>query len=100
MDITNIIEAIITLLFAIITTFVIPYIKKKTTNEQLDEILKWVKIAVQAAEMIYAGSGRGSEKKQYVIDYLASMGYKLDSDEVDNLIESAVLELKHELKGE
>lgn len=44
--------------------------------------------------MIYNGAGHGAEKKAYVLEYLNSKGYKLDSDTIDNLIESAVLELK------
>lgn len=44
--------------------------------------------------MIYNGTGRGAEKKTYVLNYLNEKGYKLDLDTIDNLIESAVLELK------
>ena len=53
-----------------------------------------MKVAVEAAEMIYVGTGRGEEKKAYVVQYLNSKGYTLDADSINNLIESAVLELK------
>ena len=88
-DLTNIVSAIITLIVAVITTFLIPYLKAKVAK-----IKNWVKVAVEAAEMIYNGTGRGAEKKAYVLNYLKEKGYTLDLDSIDNLIESAVLELK------
>ena len=93
-DLTPIITAVLTLIFSLITTFLIPYIKAKTTDEQFNTIKLWVQVAVQAAEMLYVGSGRGEEKKKYVVDFLNSKGFTLNTEEIDNLIESAVLELK------
>lgn len=94
-DITPIIEAIAALIAVIITAVVIPYIKSKTTTQQQAQINAWVKIAVAAAEQIYKGSGRGEEKKEYVINWLEDRGFTLDEDEVDALIESAVYELNN-----
>lgn len=93
-DITNVVSAVITLLVAVVTTFLIPYLKERVDAEKFEKIKAWVKVAVEAAEMIYTGVGRGEEKKAYVLDYLNQKGYKLDSTTIDNLIESAVLELK------
>lgn len=50
--------------------------------------------------MIYAGTGRGQEKKEYVLKFLNSKGFTLNTDEIENLIESAVLELKTKTKEE
>ena len=36
---------------AIITYFVIPYIKSKVSQTQMEEIIKWVTKAVEAAEV-------------------------------------------------
>lgn len=93
-DLTPIVIAVLTLIFSLITAFLIPYIKAKTTDEQFNTIKLWVQVAVQAAEMLYVGSGRGEEKKQYVIEFLKSKGFTLNAEEIENLIESAVLELK------
>lgn len=93
-DLTNIASAIITLIVAVITAFLIPYLKAKVDAEKFAKIKNWVKVAVEAAEMIYNGTGRGAEKKAYVLNYLKEKGYTLDLDSIDNLIESAVLELK------
>lgn len=93
-DLTDIITPILRLILAAIAIFVIPYIKAKLNNEQFESLKKWVKVAVQAAEMIYSTAGSGATKKQYVIDYLNSKGYTVDTDTLNNLIEAAVLELK------
>lgn len=93
-DLTDIVSAIITLILAVITTFLIPYLKTKIEANKFEKIKSWVKVAVEAAEMIYVGTGRGEEKKNYVIQYLNSKGYTIDTESINNLIESAVLELK------
>lgn len=67
--------------------------ESKTTAEQQKEINAWVKIAVAAAEQIYVGSGRGEEKKAYVIDWLRNHGITVDEEKLDALIEAAVYEL-------
>lgn len=95
-DYTTFFEGILTVLFALVTLYVIPWIKSKVTAEELADIIKWVKIAVQAAEMIYKESGTGKAKKDYVLTFLADKGIKYDERQIDSLIESAVLELKEE----
>ena len=97
MNITPIIEAVIALIAAIITAVVVPYIRKKTTNEQQATILALVKIAVEAAEQIFNGSGRGEAKKEYVMEWLESHGVIVDAAKLDALIESAVYQLKQEV---
>ena len=92
-DLTGIIEALATLIAAVITAFVIPYIKSKTTTTQFEKIKMWVTVAVEAAEQLYTGSGRGAEKKQYVVEFLQKKGFKIDDDSLDKLIEAAVFNL-------
>ena len=89
-DITPIVQAVFALIAAIITAIVIPYIKSRTTAQQREQMLAWVKIAVSAAEQIYTGSGRGAEKKAYVLDWLKAHGMSLDESTLDAMIESAV----------
>lgn len=96
-DITPIIEAVAALIGVIITCVLIPYIKSKTTTEQQKEINAWVKIAVSAAEQLFTGSGRGEEKKAYVIAWLKERGVTVDEAELDALIEAAVYELEQGL---
>ena len=94
-DLTPIISAALTLIMAVITTFLIPYLKTEIDSNKFEKIQTWVKVAVEAAEMIYVGTGRGEEKKAYVLEFLHGKGFTLDMTSIDNLIESAVLELKN-----
>ena len=97
-DLTPIVQAIISLAVALVTAFIIPWIKTKLNQSQLDSIQAWAAIAVQAAEQIYS-STQGAEKKQYVLDYLTNKGFKIDANSINVLIESTVLELHSELYG-
>ena len=92
-DITPIMEAIITLVFLCITTFLIPYIKSKTTSAQQEQIQAWVNIAVMAAEQLIQGSGMGAEKKKYVIKWLNEHNITFDAEKLDAMIEAAVYKL-------
>lgn len=97
-DLTQIIVAVLTLVFSLVSVFLIPYLKTKVSAEQFANIQMWVNIAVQAAEMLYVGTGRGEEKKKYVVEFLNSKGFSLNTEEIENLIEAAVLELKQSQK--
>jgi hypothetical protein len=92
-DITPIVAIIIALIFAIITIIIAPWIKSRTTSEQLMQIMSWVNIAVLAAEQLFRGVGRGEEKKQYVIDFLKSKGYYIAAEKIEAMIEAEVAKL-------
>ena len=92
-DITPIVQAIVALMAALITAFVIPYIKGKTTAQQQEDILMWIRVAVAAAEQLYRGFDKGTEKKQYVINFLKQHGYSVDDAAIDAMIESCVYKL-------
>ena len=92
-DFTPVLQAVVGLCAAIITTFVVPYIKSKTTKEQQTQLNAWVKIAVSAAEQVYDGPGEGDKKKAYVLTWLAGHGIAIDEDKLDAMIEAAVYEL-------
>lgn len=91
-DYTELIQALIALVSVIITTFLIPLLKKKLSVEKLEELKKWVGVAVNAAEQLY-GSKTGQQKKDYVISFLLSKGITFDANEVEALIEAEVYKL-------
>ena len=95
-DLTPIIEALITFISAVFTFFILPkvtaYLKEKLSAEQREKLKQYVKIAVAAAEQLY-GSKKGKEKKEYVVSFLLSKGFVFDIDEVTALIESEVYKL-------
>lgn len=95
-DLTPIFQALITLAVALITAFVIPWLKRKIGSEKMSEFLKWVDIAVKAAEQLYS-TAEGDKKKLYVVQFLSDKGFKVDTATLDSAIEAAVLELHNDL---
>lgn len=98
-DLTQIILAVITLLFGILMKYVIPNVKSKTDANQLELIRAAVKTAVYAVEQLYK-SKPGQEKKALVIQYLKNNGFEFNDKEVETtlsyLIEEAVKALNLE----
>lgn len=86
-DLTPIVQAVLAVLAALITAFVIPWIKAKATVQQRELLERGVKTAVFAAEQVY-GSGWGRDKMRYAEEYLRKRGYTVDID----LIEATVRE--------
>ena len=88
-DLTEIIIALIGLVATVLTTFLIPYLRQKMSAEKFSEMQMWVNIAVKAAEMLYAGTGRGEEKKAYVVETL----YKIVPTYYKSIIKKDFIEL-------
>lgn len=57
----------------IITGFVVPYLKTKVSATQLENIIKWVTKAVEAAEVLFDVPKSGEAKREYVINFIDSM---------------------------
>ena len=91
-DITEIVEAIIVLISAVVTGLLVPYLRQRLSSEKRHRLLFWIETAVKAAEQIY-GSKSGQQKKEYVVAFLLSKGIVADIDEVTALIESEVYKL-------
>lgn len=93
----KLLSTLIPILATIITSFIIPYIKARIKAENLDELVKWIKYGVQAAEMIFNGKQSGATKKEYVIhfitDFLNKKQFVITRKQLEILIESAVKEL-------
>lgn len=92
-DITPIISMLVALIGLMITTILIPWIKRKITAEKYSQIAAWVDVAVLAAEQLY-GAGKGDEKLAYVAALLHEKGIEFDpenlKDEIRAMIEAAV----------
>lgn len=84
---------IIALAGSVVLGLLVPYIRANTTKVQRDNIQLVVEIAVFAAEQIYKGPKMGTIKKQEVLDYLAFKGINLTDEDLDMLIEAAVMQL-------
>lgn len=96
-NIFNVIVLLIPVFGAIITGFVVPYLKAKIGNEKLITIAKWVAYAVKAAEMIFTAEKAGVDKKKYVIDFIKKLFNKkktvITDEQLDVLIEATVAEM-------
>lgn len=94
----ELILAIIPVLSIILTSFIIPYFKEQIGNEKLNKYQEWVAMAVKAAEMIFTESGKGAEKKAYVVQFLTEQFNKnkvvITEEQMNILIESAVKQMK------
>lgn len=86
----SIVEVIFLVLGLIITRYLIPFLKEKYTAERVLNVYTEIQKAVQAAEKKYQESGMGTLKKQFVIDYINSKGFKITEADLDVAIESAV----------
>lgn len=96
MDITEIVSAVLTLIVALVSAFLIPMIKAKVSKEKLEKANQLITVAVGAAEQLY-NSKEGQEKKDYVLAYLETQGINIDAETIEVLIENAVLRLHSEL---
>ena len=92
-DLTPAINAAITLLAALLTAFVIPWLKRRPSAQARDELRR-----VAAAEQIW-GSAQGEEKKKAVADFLREKGFSFSEREINSAIEAAVLQLHRELEA-
>lgn len=61
-----------------------------------DNVIKWVGIAVKAAEQIFE-HGENKEKFNYVVAWISNK-FKISETDLENIIESAVYELNQQSK--
>lgn len=97
MNITPIIEIIITAIVTLCTAYLIPFLKAKYGQAKIDGVLQTVDILVAAAEQI--GKNRnydGAAKRDYVITKLREQGLVVD-ETISDYIEAAVIELHGQL---
>lgn len=103
MNITPILELVVKLVFAAVTIFLIPKIKKlfatKVSESDQKKLIRWAEIAVQAAEEA-ARSGLIDKKAkyQYAKNFLEARGVTFDADTMQALIDSTVWELFNQFK--
>lgn len=96
-DLTPIIELVISVFSLVASLYIIPYLKQKLNAEKTQKLQAWTEIAVRAAEQLY-GSKTGQQKKDYAISFLLSKGLVFDVDEVTAMIESEVHKLNSLIK--
>ena len=93
MRVSEIFYVVLSIVSVLVTGVLIPLLKQKYGKEKVVSVIEAVDIAVKAAEQIYSKQGQGHLKKQYVLQRLKDQGIKVDSKELDDMIEASVLEL-------
>ena len=92
-----IIKFIATVIGAILTAFVIPWIRQKIDEGKLDKLIEFTEIAVRYAEQVYTPD-QWREKKQAVYEYILQkandIGLGLDEKDINLLVEGIVNEVK------
>ena len=92
-NITPILESIITIKCMVVSYFLIPYIKSKLTAAQWSNLQQWAEIGVKAAEVLFNGTKLGKDKREYVFSVLESLcqkhGYDFDEDSIRLALENA-----------
>lgn len=94
-DLTDIIQAVIALIVALITYKVIPWIKARTTESQQAMLMATVRTLVYAAEQLY-GAGKGKEKFTYVRQKLQEKGFDVDVDAIEAAVKEITIEIAKE----
>lgn len=86
----SIAEVVVVVLGIVITRYLVPWLKEKYSAERVSNVYDLISKAVSAAEKLYAESGSGVLKKQYVIDYVKTLGITITEADLNMFIESAV----------
>ena len=92
-NLTPLFQALIALFSALVTVYLIPWLKSRTNTEQQAYISAAVHTAVFAAEKLY-GAGRGDEKLAYATEWLAAHGFDLDGETLKAEINAAIREME------
>lgn len=91
---TQIILAIISIIGALVSAYVIPFIKAKMTQADMQRLVEFVKIAVRCANQIYTPE-QWAQKKEYVLNLVkefieSNLKIKLTDEQIDAIIEGIV----------
>lgn len=92
-DLTPVFQAIIAIICALVTTYLIPWIKARTSVEKQEQISAWLEIAVYSAEKLW-GSGHGSEKLAYARKVLEEHGFTFDESTLMALINAKIKQME------
>lgn len=90
-DWTSIILGVLALLSAVVTGFLIPWLRSKTTTEQQEQIRTTLRMLMGAAE-VYFASGEGAKKKEWVLNQLKE-NYGIDGEWIEDWLEGMYREL-------
>lgn len=90
--------AIISIAGALVSAYLIPWIKNNISAKDMETIVFWVRFAVRCADQLFTPE-EWEKKKQYVLSYIidkvAEIGIKLSEEDINTLIEACVNQIHH-----
>lgn len=98
-DLTPIINVLILVVATLVSVYLIPWIKSKKTAEETKDLMAWARIAVAAAQQLYYQLD-GQTRLAHALAVMEEAGFDVDTIEVRNAIEAAVLEIHNALEAE
>lgn len=95
--ISKIVEAVVTILIAIISCYFIPWLKNRLGEDKYNLLVSFAETVVRSAEKIYTQE-EWEKKKEYALELVLEksdeLGLKLNYEEVNAIIEGAVQAVK------
>lgn len=96
----DILKVVVSISCALISAYLVPFIRNKLQDAEYQSLFKIVEIAVRAAEQTLTGAGKGRIKKQEVITFVTSWckqhGITITDEQLSQLIEAAVFNMNLE----
>ncbi len=97
-DITfMVLKVVISICTALVTVYLIPYIKTLKEDKRYAQLLAMVETAVKAAEQTWkseTGQYKKSEVLSFVAHWMEENGVKVTQEQLDQLVECAVYRMK------
>jgi hypothetical protein len=93
-DWTSIRDTLVTAILGVIGVALISYLRAKAGEIKWAEVIRWIKIAVDAAEMVHKADP-GAIKNEYAKKVLTAAGIDPNLTHVDAAVEAEVFALKH-----
>lgn len=93
----ELLKLVVMLAVFVTTCYLVPWIRGKIGQDRLDEITKWVNVAVLMAQQVYYAKS-GAERKAIVVEMLKNIliakNISITDEQLDMLIEAAVKQMK------
>jgi hypothetical protein len=97
LDLTQIAVALISLVAAVLTTVLVPWLRARYGAENVKIAAEWVAVAIKMAEQTIRTKGSGEAKKEEVMAFLAGKGLRIDEETLKVMVEAAVFDLNRAL---
>lgn len=95
-----VLKIVVSVCAALITAYVVPYIKTMKEDARYAAVIEMIEVAVRAAEQVIKGQRQGPLKKsevvKFITDWTERNGINISEDQLDQLIEASVYEMKQE----